>query len=39
MFTPQAVWAHTFLKTLQDPPNAISWQPAHSFTRVTGARQ
>ena len=31
MFTPQAVWAHTFLKTLKDPPNAISWRPTHSF--------
>lgn len=31
MFTPQAVWARTFLKPLKDPPNAISWRPAHSY--------
>ena len=31
MFTPQAVWAKTFLKPLKDPPNAISWRPADSF--------
>jgi hypothetical protein len=31
MFTPQAVWAKTFLKPLKDPPNAISWRPAYSF--------
>src|SRR6476646_10817613 len=36
MFTPQAVWAQTFLKTLKDPPNAISWRPAHSFTSCDG---
>ena len=31
MFTPQAVWAQTFLKPLKDPPKAIDWRPAHSF--------
>ena len=36
MFTPQAVWASTFLKTLKDPPNAISWRPAHSFVSCDG---
>ena len=36
MFTPQAVWAQTFLKPLKDPPNAISWRPAHSFVSCDG---
>src|SRR6476646_8885296 len=36
MFTPQAVWASTFLKSLKDPPNAISWRPAHSFVSCDG---
>jgi hypothetical protein len=36
MFTPQAVWAKTFLKQLKDPPNAISWRPAHSFVSCDG---
>jgi hypothetical protein len=36
MFTPQAVWAKTFLKPLKDPPNAISWRPAHSFVSCDG---
>jgi len=36
MFTPQAVWAQTFLKTLKDPPQAISWRPAHSFVSCDG---
>jgi hypothetical protein len=36
MFTPQAVWARTFLKPLKDPPNAISWRPAHSFVSCDG---
>lgn len=36
MFTPQAVWARTFLKTLKDPPNAISWRPADSFVSCDG---
>jgi hypothetical protein len=36
MFTPQAVWASSFLKTLKDPPNAISWRPAHSFVSCDG---
>jgi hypothetical protein len=31
MFTPQAVWAKTFLEPLKDPPKAIIWRPAHSF--------
>jgi hypothetical protein len=36
MFTPQAVWAQTFLKPLKDPPTAISWRPAHSFVSCDG---
>jgi hypothetical protein len=36
MFTPQAVWAQTFLKSLKDPPNAIAWRPVHSFTSCDG---
>ena len=36
MFTPQAVWAQTFLKPLKNPPNAISWRPAHSFLSCDG---
>ena len=36
MFTPQAVWAQTFLKPLKNPPNAISWRPAHSFVSCDG---
>lgn len=31
MFTPKAVWASTFLKTLKDPPKAITWRPAQSY--------
>ena len=36
MFTPQAVWAKTFLKPLKDPPQAISWRPLHSFVSCDG---
>jgi hypothetical protein len=36
MFTPQAVWAQTFLKPLKDPPEAIVWRPAHSFVSCDG---
>jgi hypothetical protein len=36
MFTPQAVWAKTFLKPLKDPPRAISWRPAHSYLSCDG---
>jgi hypothetical protein len=36
MFTPQAVWARTFLKPLKNPPNAISWRPVHSFVSCDG---
>jgi hypothetical protein len=36
MFTPQAVWAQTFLKPLKNPPKAIVWRPAHSFVSCDG---
>jgi hypothetical protein len=36
MFTPKAVWAKSFLRPLKDPPNAISWRPAHSFVSCDG---
>jgi len=36
MFTPQAVWARTFLKPLKNPPRAISWRPADSFASCDG---
>ena len=36
MFTPQAVWATTFLKTLKDPPRAIGWRPLDSFVSCDG---
>ena len=36
MFTPQAVWAQEFLKTLKDPPKAISWGPTDSWVSCDG---
>src|SRR3982751_6030222 len=36
IFTPQAVWAQTFLKDAKDPPKAITWRPAHSFVSCDG---
>jgi hypothetical protein len=36
MFTPQAVWAQTFLQPLKNPPSAIAWRPAHSFVSCDG---
>jgi hypothetical protein len=36
MFTPQAVWAKTFLKPLKNPPNSISWRPVQSFVSCDG---
>jgi hypothetical protein len=36
MFTPQAVWARTFLKPLKNPPRAISWRPAESIVSCDG---
>ena len=36
MFTPQAVWAHTFLKDRKDPPKSVEWWPARSFVSCDG---
>ena len=36
MFTPQAVWATTFLKRLKDPPRSITWQPTQTYTSCDG---
>ncbi|HUP66887.1 MAG TPA: hypothetical protein VM145_01565 [Sphingomicrobium sp.] len=36
MFTPQAVWVQQALKDRKDPPKAINWRPAHSFTSCDG---
>jgi hypothetical protein len=36
MFTPQAVWAKTFLKPLKDPPKPITWQATQSFVSCDG---
>lgn len=31
MFTPQAVWARSFLRSLKNPPRSISWRPSVSY--------
>ena len=36
MFTPQAVWAHEFLKDKKDPPKSIHWGPSASWTSCDG---
>jgi len=36
MFTPQAVWAHDFLKDRKDPPRSVRWWPAASFVSCDG---
>ena len=36
MFTPQAVWAHSFLKDRKDPPKSVEWWPARSFVSCDG---
>jgi hypothetical protein len=36
MFTPQAVWAHAFLKGRKNPPKAVEWWPARSFVSCDG---
>jgi hypothetical protein len=36
MFTPQAVWASTFLKTMKDPPRSISWHASDSYVSCDG---
>jgi hypothetical protein len=36
MFTPQAVWAHNFLKDRKDPPQSVRWWPTRSFVSCDG---
>jgi hypothetical protein len=36
MFNPKAVWARDFLKGRKEPPKAVRWWPAHSFTSCDG---
>ncbi|MEO7239802.1 MAG: hypothetical protein ABIW16_00210 [Sphingomicrobium sp.] len=36
MFTPQAVWAHEFLKDRKDPPRSLRWSPSESFVSCDG---
>lgn len=36
MFTPQAVWAHDFLKDRKDPPKSFDWWPTKSFMSCDG---
>lgn len=36
MFTPQAVWAHQYLKDVKDPPKSIDWAPAESWVACDG---
>ena len=36
MFTPQAVFAHDYLKDLKDPPKSFDWWPTESFVSCDG---
>lgn len=36
MFTPHAVWAKSFLKSLKDPPRSISWRPTQTYSSCDG---
>jgi hypothetical protein len=36
MFTPQAVWARTFLRPLKNPPRSISWRASDSYVSCDG---
>lgn len=36
LFTPQAVWAHDFLKDRKDPPKAVEWWPSESYVSCDG---
>ena len=36
MFTPQAVWAQTFLADKKDPPKSVEWWPDRSFVSCDG---
>jgi hypothetical protein len=36
MWTPQATWAHEFLKNRKDPATAVRWWPSHSWQACDG---
>ena len=36
MFTPQAVWAHEYLKDRKDPPKSFDWWPTRTFISCDG---
>ena len=36
MFTPQAVFAHDFLKDRKNPPKSFDWWPTQSFVSCDG---
>lgn len=36
MFTPQAVWAHEFLKDRKEPPKSVEWWPDRSLVSCDG---
>ena len=36
MFTPQAIWAHEFLRGKKDPPKSVRWWPAASYVSCDG---
>src|SRR5215213_837216 len=36
MFTPQAIWAHEFLKDRKDPPKSVEWWPQRSLVSCDG---
>jgi hypothetical protein len=36
MFTPQAVWAHEFLRGRKNPPRSVRWWPNESFVSCDG---
>jgi hypothetical protein len=36
MFTPQAVWAHEFLKDRKDPPKSVEWHPSRGWVSCDG---
>lgn len=36
MFTPQAIWAHEFLKDRKDPPKSVEWWPQRSLLSCDG---
>lgn len=36
MYSPQAVWAHDYLKGRKDPPRSVEWWPGRSWTSCDG---